>query len=106
MFPRRDCQKVLLRRPFTGLALWLAGAVDTRNRDSERWAAARDPPSEAVSRAVSRYADMTLGGHAGPPRSQNQDPSDRSQERNSSWQVTTLHRVPICARGQCPRSPA
>ncbi len=45
MVARRDCQKVLLRRPFTGFGVWLARPADAFNRDSHRWAAARDPPS-------------------------------------------------------------
>jgi hypothetical protein len=67
MVARRDCQKVLLGRPFTGFAA--ARFARSRSRQSERWAKARAPPALRVSRAECRYADMTLGGHARPPRS-------------------------------------
>jgi hypothetical protein len=44
MVARRDCQKVLLRRPFTGIAAWLAWLANTHGRAPVRGAAARDPP--------------------------------------------------------------
>ena len=80
MVARRDCQKVLLRRPFTGFAGWLAWPANTHSRDSMRWTAARDPPSNIGSQP----SRVSLGKHdAGrvcrPAQVENQDPSDRSQ---------------------------
>jgi hypothetical protein len=108
MVAKRDCQKVLLRRPFTGIAVvGVARRADAFKRGSERWAAARDPPSQPFGQPTGViYADMTLGGHAGPPRSRTKIHPTVVRERNSSWQVPTLHRVSISARGQSPRSPA
>jgi hypothetical protein len=104
MIARRDCQKVLLRRPFTGFAIRTARPANSCNRDAARWAAARDPPRRnQPSRLPLRRHDT--GRACRPAQVENQDPSDRSQERNSSWQLTTLHRLSISARGQIPRSP-
>jgi hypothetical protein len=69
MIARRDCQKVLLRRPFTGFAVWLAQPARSPSRHSERCAAARDPPRALGHPSQVSLRDMTLGGHAGPPRS-------------------------------------
>jgi hypothetical protein len=80
MVARRDCQKVLLRRPFTGLAVWLAWPANSYSRDSVRRARARDPPSNTgsqPSRVSLRQHDA--GRACRPAQVENQDPSDHSQ---------------------------
>ena len=80
MVARRDCQKVLLCRPFTGFAVWLAWPANTQGHASIRRAAARDPPSQTVSqpsRVSLRQHDA--GRACRPAPVPNQDPSDRSQ---------------------------
>jgi hypothetical protein len=78
MAARRDCQKVLLRRPFSGFAIWLA--MPAFNRDSERCAAARDPPSCHQPRYVSLRRHDT--GRACRPAQGREPRSIRPQSRN------------------------
>ena len=59
MVARRDCQKVLLRRPFVGFAVWLAWPAITRSRDSVPWAGARDPAKLDSQPAESRLVTPT-----------------------------------------------
>lgn len=81
-----------------------ATAVATRT-PGRRLRRARDPPRMRTPRETTRHqpADMTLGGHAGPPRSPPRTTALISQKRNSSMARTNTTHLCNIRKGSDPQ---